>query len=89
MLSRNYREKGIESVLFIISTLTVAILFLICLFLFRDGLLLFKETSLLNFLTGKFWYPTSVNEQFGLVPLFLGSLLVTFGAILFSVPESC
>lgn len=86
MLSRNYREKGIESVLFIISTLTVAILFLICLFLFRDGLLLFKETSLLNFLTGKFWYPTSVNEQFGLVPLFLGSLLVTFGAILFSVP---
>ncbi|RXA16157.1 phosphate ABC transporter permease subunit PstC [Methanosarcina sp. MSH10X1] len=86
MFSRNSKEKGIESVLFVISTLTVAILFLICLFLFRDGLLLFKETSLLDFLTGKFWYPTSVNEQFGLVPLFLGSLLVTVGAILFSVP---
>lgn len=86
MHSRNYREKGIESVLFITSTLTVAILFLICLFLFRDSLLLFKETSLLDFLAGKFWYPTSVNQQFGLMPLFLGSLLVTVGAILFSVP---
>ena len=86
MFNRIYKEKGIESVLFLVSTLTVAVLFLICLFLFRDGLLLFKETSLLDFLTGRFWYPTSVNKQFGLLPLFLGSLLVTVGAILFSVP---
>jgi phosphate transport system permease protein len=86
MFNRIYKEKGIESVLFFVSTLTVAVLFLICLFLFRDGLLLFKETSLLDFLTGRFWYPTSVNKQFGLLPLFLGSLLVTAGAILFSVP---
>jgi phosphate transport system permease protein len=86
MFNRNYKEKGIESVLFFISTLTVAILFLICLFLFRDSLLLFKETSLLDFLTGTFWYPTSVNKQFGLLPLLFGSLLVTAGAILFSVP---
>ncbi|WP_292377981.1 phosphate ABC transporter permease subunit PstC [Methanosarcina sp. UBA289] len=86
MFSKNSKEKGIESVLFFISTLTVLILFLICIFLFRDSLLLFKETSLLDFLTGKFWYPTSVNKQFGLLPLLLGSLLVTAGSILFSVP---
>ncbi|MGI5991447.1 MAG: phosphate ABC transporter permease subunit PstC [Methanosarcina sp.] len=86
MFNRIYKEKGIESVLFLVSTLTIAVLFLICLFLFRDGILLFKETSLLDFLTGRFWYPTSVNKQFGLLPLFLGSLLVTAGAILFSVP---
>lgn len=86
MFSRNSKEKGVESVLFFVSTLTVLILFLICIFLFRDSLLLFKETSLLDFLTGKFWYPTSVNKQFGLLPLLLGSLLVTAGAILFSVP---
>lgn len=86
MFSRNSKEKGVESVLFFVSTLTVLILFLICIFLFRDSLLLFKETSLLDFLTGKFWYPTSVNKQFGLLPLLLGSLLVTAGAIIFSVP---
>lgn len=86
MLGRNYREKTIEWTLFSVSVLTVVILFLICLFLFRDGLLLFKDTSLMGFLTGKFWYPTSVNRQFGLLPLFFGSLIVTAGAILFAVP---
>jgi phosphate transport system permease protein len=86
MLSRIYKEKTIEWTLFSVSALTVVILFLICLFLFRDGLLLFKDTSLMDFLTGKFWYPTSINRQFGLLPLFFGSLIVTVGAILFSVP---
>ena len=86
MFSRNYREKTIESVLFAVSALTVVILFLICLFLFRDGLLLFEDVPFSSFVSGKFWYPTSVNAQFGLLPLFLGSLIVTAGAILFSVP---
>jgi phosphate transport system permease protein len=86
MLSRNYKEKTIEWTLFSVSVLTVVILFLICLFLFRDGLLLFKDTSLMDFLTGKFWYPTSVNRQFGLLPLFFGSIIVTAGAIIFAVP---
>ncbi|AKB58227.1 MULTISPECIES: phosphate ABC transporter permease subunit PstC [Methanosarcina] len=86
MLSRIYKEKTIEWTLFSVSVLTVVILFLICLFLFRDGLLLFKDTSLMDFLTGKFWYPTSINRQFGLLPLFFGSLIVTVGAILFAVP---
>ena len=86
MFNRNYKEKTIESVLFSVSTLTVIILFFICLFLFRDSLSLFKDISLLDFLTDKFWYPTSVNKQFGLLPLLLGSLLVTAGAIVFSVP---
>ena len=86
MFNRKYKEKTIESVLFSVSALTVVVLFLICLFLFRDGLLLFKDTSLLDFLTEKFWYPTSVNMQFGLLPLLFGSLIVTAGAILFAVP---
>lgn len=86
MLNRIYKEKTIEWVLFSVSVLTVVILFLICLFLFRGGLLLFKDTSLMDFLTGKSWYPTSVNRQFGLLPLFFGSLIVTAGAILFAVP---
>jgi phosphate transport system permease protein len=86
MFDRKYKEKAIESGLFSVSVLTVVILFLICLFLFRDSLLLFENFSFLDFLTGKFWYPTSVPRQFGLLPLLFGSLLVTAGAILFAVP---
>jgi hypothetical protein len=79
MLSRKYKERIIESWLFSVSTLTVVIVFLICLFLFSGSLLLFKSISLPDFLTGKFWYPTSANKQFGLLSLFFGSLLVTAG----------
>jgi phosphate transport system permease protein len=86
MFDRKYKEKAVEYGLFSVSVLTVVILFLICLFLFRDSLLLFENFSFRDFLTGKFWYPTSVPRQFGLLPLFFGSLLVTAGAILFAVP---
>jgi phosphate transport system permease protein len=86
MFDRNSKEKTIELVLFSVSALTVVILFLICFFLLRESLLLFKNYSVLDFLTGKSWYPTSINKQFGLLPLFFGSLLVTVGAIIFAVP---
>jgi len=40
-----------------------------------------------EFLTGRQWYPTSVPiSSFGVLPLILGTLLVTFIAILFALP---
>ncbi|WP_342303966.1 phosphate ABC transporter permease subunit PstC [Methanolobus sp. ZRKC5] len=86
MLNRYFKEKGIESLLFASGAVAVVALFLLCIFLFRDGLLLFKEYPISSFFTDTKWYPTSDPEHFGLLPLFLGSLIVTVGAILFSVP---
>ncbi len=81
-----FKEHAIETVLLSTSAVTVVILFLICIFLFGEGAALFKEISFFDFLYGKFWYPTSKPPQFGLLPLFLGTLLVTAGAICISVP---
>lgn len=87
MKNRVYREKAIESLLYLSGVTAVAVLFLICIFLFRDGIALFRDYPFLEFLTGTKWYPTSqIQHQFGLLPLLLGSMLVTFGAIVFSVP---
>ena len=86
MFKRNQTEKGFESLLFISAVAAVLALFLLCLFLFRDGILLFKDYSLSSFLTEKSWYPTSLNPRFGLQPLLLGSIIVTLGAIMFAVP---
>lgn len=86
MINRKKKEKAIESLLFLSGAVAVIALFLLCLFLFRDGILLFRDYSVIDFLTGERWYPTSRIPLFGLVPLFLGSLIVTIGAILFSVP---
>ena len=86
MFSRKNKENAIESTLFLVSVVTVLILFLICIFLFKDGLTLFRFTSFTDFIAGTSWYPTSEPHQFGLLPLLLGSLIVTAGAILISVP---
>jgi phosphate transport system permease protein len=86
MFKRNEMEKGVESLLFISAVAAVLALFLLCLFLFRDGILLFKDYPLTGFLTEKSWYPTSLDPRFGLQPLLFGSILVTVGAILFAVP---
>ncbi|WP_292463788.1 phosphate ABC transporter permease subunit PstC [Methanolobus sp.] len=86
MFKRNGTEKGIESLLFVSAVVAVLTLFLLCIFLFRDGILLFKDYPLSSFLTEKNWYPTALNPRFGLLPLLLGSIIVTFGAIIFAVP---
>ncbi|MDK2893185.1 phosphate ABC transporter permease subunit PstC [Methanohalophilus sp.] len=86
MVHRRYKEKGIETVFFVTAAITVLALLFICLFLFRDGYLLFETSSFIDFITGDAWYPTSTPARFGLLPLLFGSLLVTAGAIFISVP---
>jgi phosphate transport system permease protein len=69
--------SGIASIIFVI---------LIFIFLLREGLSLFAGTNPLEFLFGRNWYPISDPPQFGILPLILGSLLVTLGAIIIAVP---
>ncbi len=84
--STRSKEFAIESLLLAVSAVTVVILILISLFLFGEGAALFKDIPFLDFLTGKNWYPTSEPPIFGLLPLLLGTLLVTAGAIIIAVP---
>lgn len=84
--STGHKETAIESILFAAGAVAVVILLLISLFLFGEGAALFKDVPLLDFFTAKNWYPTSEPPIFGLLPLFLGTLIVTAGAIIFSVP---
>ncbi|MCS3923014.1 phosphate ABC transporter permease subunit PstC [Methanosalsum natronophilum] len=86
VFKRRHKEKLIEATLFWIGSLTIIILILICLFLFRDALTLFSTHSFYSFVTGSLWYPTADPPLYGLIPLLLGSVLVTFGAICISVP---
>jgi phosphate transport system permease protein len=61
----------------------IAFVLLIFLFLLREGVPAFFEMPLRN-LFGTSWYPT--YNQFGTLPLILGSLLVTFTAIVIALP---
>ncbi len=86
MIKTSQKENAIESTLFFVSGITVLVIFLLCIFLFREGFLLFDTTSATSFFLGETWRPTSDPASFGLIPLLMGSLIVTLGAIAISVP---
>lgn len=55
-------------------------------FLLKDALPAFQETSIGDLLGGQEWSPTADPPKFGLLPLILGSLYVTVGALVIAMP---
>lgn len=86
MLGKRINEFIIETAIRISGFAVVAFVILIFLFLLKDSLSLFKSYPLQDFLAGQKWLPISEPPSFGVMPLFLGSLWVTFGAIVMCVP---
>ena len=79
-------EFLIESAIFLAGGISVLFVILIFIFLLKEGLALFKSVSLLDFLFGKDWHPISYPPRFGALPLILGSIWITLGAIVVAVP---
>jgi phosphate transport system permease protein len=76
-------ELVVETLIRVAGFSAIFFVALIFLFLLKEGLPAFWETSLEN-LFGKRWYP---NEGlYGTQPLLMGSLLVTAGAVVIAVP---
>lgn len=73
---------------FLVGITCLVILLLIVIFLFREGIPVFKDTRLADYLFGMSWYPTSVPPKFGIFPLIVASLAVTLLASLIAVPLS-
>ncbi len=65
---------------------SITLLLLITLFLFMEGLPIFRQVSVREFLTGIYWYPTSEPPDFGIFPLIIGSLTVTALSACLAVP---
>ena len=85
-MSREFKENCIRRALTVIAFFSLFSLACIMLFLFLEGVPLFGEYSLLNFLTGTDWYPTSEPAEYGILSLIIGSLSVTALASAIAVP---
>jgi len=85
-LPRRISEYIIESLIKLSGLLVIILVFLLFLFLLKDSLSLFGVYPLGKFLFGRNWLPISEPPRFGVIPLFLGSLYVTVGAIIICVP---
>lgn len=73
--------KGLFTVAACVSIVAV---FIICIFMFTNGLPAIMEIGPLNFLTGIEWRPN--NDIYGILPMIVGSVLTTIGALIIGAP---
>lgn len=85
-MTSRIREIIIKNLFAFLAFISVLLLGLIVIFLFREGLPIFSQVSLKQFLFGTAWYPTYTPPEYGIWPLIVGSLIVTVLASLIAVP---
>ena len=76
-------EFIIERIIQVTGISAVVLVVMIFFFLIREGVPTFFEVNLISLVSNR-WYPT--ENYFGLVPLIFGSLIITVGATLISLP---
>jgi phosphate transport system permease protein len=80
------KEKIIQNIFLTIALVSIIVLTLIVLFLFKEGIPIFNVVSVKEFLFGQYWYPTYDPPEFGIFPLIVASMAVTLFSSLIAVP---
>lgn len=82
-------EKVVERLIGAGGLISIVLVALIFIFVFKEGLPLFNTTTAGEFFAGKKWQPSlppPIGPWFGLLPNLWGSFLVTLGAAVLAVP---
>ena len=79
-----HREKLMHGVFFLAAIFSIVAVALICVFLFANGIPAMGKIGVFDFLLGKTWRPS--NSLYGILPMIIGSLYVTAGAMVIGVP---
>jgi phosphate transport system permease protein len=77
LIERAIQAAGVLAIVFVIAIFA---------FLLKDALPAFRETAVGELIGGRRWSPTAEPPKFGLLPLMMGSLYVTFGALVIAMP---
>lgn len=80
----NFKEKFAKGFFAATACISIIATALICIFLFAGGIPGMTKIGVLNFISGLRWKPES--EIFGILPMILGSVYVTAGALVIGVP---
>lgn len=78
-------DKFMSQIFFLSAAIAVVSLFLITIYVFYNGLKIFKVVSPTDFLFGYNWEPVT-QKLFGVFPMIITSFYVTFGALFISAP---
>lgn len=78
------KERIAKYVFMLLACMSIFLVVLICWFLFANGLPAIFKIGVSNFLLGTKWKPG--NNLYGILPMIVGSVYVTIGAIVIGVP---
>ena len=78
------KERGMKALFTFAACVSVVAVFVICNFLFANGLPAIMKIGTWQFLSGTEWRPN--NNVFGIFPMIVGSVYTTIGALLIGVP---
>jgi phosphate ABC transporter permease protein PstC len=84
MTKLDKNDRLIRISLLLVAFSAVSVLAVITIFIFEQGTPIMFKYGLRSFLLGSDWYPS--EKSFGLLPMIVGSLMVTFGALIIGVP---
>ncbi len=84
--TRGIFESIYANIFFILAILTIFTTIGIIYFLFEEAIVFFSQYSPLKFLTSSNWSPVIPPQEYGILPLLFGTLVVTFMAALVAVP---
>lgn len=84
LMKKRILEKSMHIVFLLFACVSIFAVVLICLFLFANGIPTIGRIGVLKFMTGDKWGPA--NDIYGILPMIVGSLYVTAGAIVLGVP---
>ncbi len=85
-MSSRRTERTIESLLFLCALLSVGTTAGIISVLAVETFAFFRDVPIVEFLTGTEWTPLFANQRFGVLPLLLGTALVSSIALAVAVP---
>lgn len=84
-MKNTIKENIMHGVFLIAACVSILAVAMICIFLFASGVpAMFKAGIFDNFLFSADWGPS--NNKFGILPMILGSIYITAGAIIIGVP---
>ncbi len=81
---KHFKESAMKCLFLTTACVSVAAVILICIFLFANGVPAIQKIGVFHFLLGITWKPA--NNLYGNLPMIIGSLYVTAGALLIGVP---
>lgn len=83
-IMKNLKEQLMRMVFLLSACVSILCVAMICVFLFANGIPAIGKIGVFQFLAGEKWKPG--NDLYGILPMILGSIYVTAGAVIIGVP---